>query len=80
MDLRRRVAPLAGQAGRKAADETHRVGDQVDGANGAALPYSEKSAREDTAAVADMNKRSSWMIFAVASGGCAAFNGVFAKL
>ena len=27
-----------------------------------------------------MDKRSAWMVFAVASGTCAAFNGVFAKL
>lgn len=32
------------------------------------------------AATMTMDKRSAWMVFAVASGTCAAFNGVFAKL
>jgi len=32
------------------------------------------------AAKMKLDKRSAWMVFAVASGTCAAFNGVFAKL
>jgi len=32
------------------------------------------------AATMKLDKRSAWMVFAVASGTCAAFNGVFAKL
>ena len=36
---------------------------------------------DDTSAMAKtMSRRTQWLVFAVASGACAAFNGVFAKL
>jgi len=35
---------------------------------------------EDKLAMENLSKTSQWIVLAVASGGCAAFNGVFAKL
>lgn len=35
---------------------------------------------EDEMAISDMSKKGQWIFYAVTSGGCAAVNGVFAKL
>ena len=37
-------------------------------------------AEEDEMNIQNMSRKSQWIILALASGGCAAFNGVFAKL
>lgn len=48
-----------------------------------AHPLPTEMARSDSSTgggIASWSVRSQWMFFAVASGACAAFNGVFAKL
>ena len=40
----------------------------------------ERLGQEDTAEMENLSRKSQWIVLALASGGCAAFNGVFAKL
>lgn len=40
----------------------------------------DKTGTEDKMAISDMSKKGQWIFYAIASGGCAAVNGVFAKL
>ncbi|MCJ1414039.1 hypothetical protein MMC32_000364 [Xylographa parallela] len=48
--------------------------------NSASPPFYASVDSDARSGFSNMNWKSSWMVFAVASGTCAAFNGVFAKL
>ncbi|MCJ1397735.1 hypothetical protein MMC11_000931 [Xylographa trunciseda] len=83
--LRRRVTtdpPPSGGSFHDAATKSQGISAAKDASAVHSLPPSSYASTDPDAAsgLSTMSTRSSWMLFAVLSGTCAAFNGVFAKL